>query len=493
MTVSFFDPGVFQFELLQLRALFPYLALCMGMIFTTIASAKRLPFIAHKIILFISIGTFAGAMALGLETPVAELFGGSLVVDDMLRWISLGVATLALLATISVYDLDHSEWSTLLLVSVAGMTMLPGARDWVAFFIFLETVAIPGYVMAAFRQNRDGGYEAGLKYLLLGAFASAVLLMGMALLYGATGSFDYSVIGEIISNGLSSPLIVAATAMIILSAAFKVAMAPMHMWAADIYQSAPSSLASFMAGAGKLSVFGAILLAWQKCGFFTLDKIPEFIVVLSILSIVGGNFMALTQKSLRRMLAYSSVASAGYVAMLLPLGESSFPSMFVYLITYGIALAVAFAVIESLSAKAGKSSSTNFTVADLALVPAGSAKTETFLLTIAIFSMAGIPPFPGFLGKYLLISELWNSSPLLVFWIILGSMMGLAYYLRILVPLYFEGSQSKKGAAPSRKVPCSIVYAAGIGTIALFSWLWVYSEFMVEVEASATAVASLIQ
>ncbi len=477
MNFGFFDSGVFHFDLVELRALFPYLALCVGMLFTTIASAKSLPVFVHKIILTLTLAAFAISMAMGLGSAEVEVFGGSLVLDESLRWVSIGIATLAFLALISVYDLDHSEWSTLMLVSITGMTMLPGARNWISFFVFLETMAIPAYVMAAFRQNRDGGYEAGIKYLLLGAFASALLLMGMTLIFGATGSFDYKTIREVLEFGLPSNLVIAAVILLVVAASFKVAMAPLHMWAADIYQSAPSSLAAFMAGAGKLSVFTAIVLAWNRCGFFNLSFISTFVTALAILSILLGNLMALNQKSLRRMLAYSSVASAGYVAMVIPFGEAALPGIFVYLMTYGVALSVAFASIESLSAKAGHASSSNFSITDLSLVPFGKAKVETFFLTLALFSMAGIPPLPGFLGKYLLISDIWTASPMATFWIILGSMMGLAYYLRILVPLYFEKSQVSGIISTRAPLPRTVLGSAGVGIFTLFLLVWIFAKF----------------
>jgi len=359
------------------------------------------------------------------------------------------------------------------------MSLLPGARDWICFFLFLETMAIPGYVMAAFRQKRDGGYESGLKYLLMGAFASALLLMGSTLLFGATGSFEYSTISDVLQMGIPSHMTIAAVVLIVVSAGFKVAMAPLHMWAADVYQSAPSSLASFMAGAGKLAVFSAVSVAWSKSGFFKLEFVPSFLMVLGILSILIGNLMALTQKSLRRMLAYSSVASAGYVAIVLPVGEVALPSIFVYLVTYGIALSAAFAVIESLSVKSGKSSSSNFTLSDLALVPYGKAKAETFILTLALFSMAGIPPLPGFLGKYLILSDVWTHSPVSALWILLGSMMGLAYYLRILVPLYFEKGPSNDDVPVKRFIPQTVMASAFVGATGLFVWVWIYSVYFV--------------
>lgn len=477
MELGFFDAGAFSFEPEQLKALYPFLVLCVGMIFSTISSGLKLPLMAHKLVVGITLAVFAFSQAAAIGNPAVSLFGTSLHVDDPLRWLSMGIASLALVGMLFVDDVDHSEWSTLMLVSVAGMCLLPGARDWVAFFIYLETMAIPAYIMAAFKQRRDGGYEAGLKYLMMGAFASAIFLMGVTLIYGATGSFDFAVIFEVVTLGLPTTLLIAAALLVAVSLAFKVAMVPMHMWAADVYQAAPASLASFMAGAGKLSVFAALVLSFDACGLFTLDAIPEFFKVFGVLSLIIGNLVALKQKVLRRMLAYSSVASAGYVAIVVSLGEAAFPAIFVYLVTYGLALTAAFAVVESLSRKAGKHSSSQFTLSDLSSLDVKKCGGEVALLSVALFSMAGIPPFPGFLGKYLLISDVWTFDVSGAFWIILGSLMGLAYYLRILVPLYFEKTGSVVASENRSYSSAPAFLSACTACILLFVWVWVYSSY----------------
>jgi len=477
MNSIFFDSSVFNISKEQIIGLMPFLILCLGIVFTTVAVGLKAKLATHRCLLTVFLAGFALVNAASIGDPEVSIFGTSLHVDDALRWIGLGLGVLALLASLFVTEEEHGEWSTLLLVSVLGLALLPGARDWVAFFVYLETLAIPGYVMAALRQKQDGGFEAGLKYLLMGAFASAILLMGMALVFGASGSFDYQVIREIIVNGLPSPLIQAGALLILVSTAFKVALVPAHMWAADIYQSAPTALAAFMAGAGKLSVFCAGLVAFSKSGFLTLEAFQTAVLIFAILSIVVGNLMALTQKNLRRTLAYSSVASAGYAAMVWRLSDASLPALYVYLLTYGLGFMVAFACLEIFASALRKPSSTSIEFSDLSQLGAGHSKFGVFAMTLALFSMAGIPPLPGFLGKYFVVVDLWKAGHQLeTFWIMLGSLMGLAYYLRILVPLYLDNAQ-KVAALPVKGASCMPKVAAVLGLIALLVGLGVFAQF----------------
>jgi NADH-quinone oxidoreductase subunit N len=473
----YFDSAVFNVSKDQVLALAPYATLCLGILFTTIAAGIKAGLCTHRVLLVVFFAAFSFLNAASLGSHDVYVFGTSLFVDDTLRWVGLGLGVLGLIASLFVLEKEHGEWSTLMLVSVLGLAILPGARDWVAFFVYLETLAIPGYIMASFRQKQDGGFEAGLKYLLMGAFASALLLMGMALVFGAAGSFDYSVIREVIVNGLPSSLLQAGALLILVSLAFKVALVPVHMWAADVYQSAPIALAAFLAGAGKLAVFSAALLAFSKSGFLSLKSFQTLILVFAVLSIVVGNLMALTQKYLRRTLAYSSVASAGYAAMVWRLSDVSQPALFVYLFTYALGFLLAFACLEIFTQALRKPSSTSLEFSDLSQIVSGHSKLGVFGLTLALFSMAGIPPLPGFLGKYFVIVDLWRAGHQLEsFWILLGSLMGLAYYLRILVPLYLDNTQ-KVATIPARGLSQMPRVAVIVALLLMFVGLGVFAHY----------------
>jgi NADH-quinone oxidoreductase subunit N len=473
---QFFESGVFQMSAAHWAALAPYLALCVGIALTTVAAGFKASACMHKILLGFSLVAAAGLACWGMGSSEISFFGTSLVLNDTMRWTLLAVTSLALLSSWFVDEEEHGEWSTLLLISTLGLVMLPGARDWVAFFVYLETLAIPGYVIAGLRLRRDGGFEAALKYLLMGAFASGLLLMGIALVYGAAGSLDYATIQEVAVRGLPSTLLIGGAVLIAISLAFKVALVPVHMWAADIYQAAPTGLAAFLAGAGKVAVFMSMLAAFVGCGFLQVEIFAKLFMILGAASVIVGNLLALTQKNLRRMLAYSSVASAGYVALTLPVGEAATTAILLYLVTYALGLLVCFACLEALVRLSGKPSTATLEISDLKQIDSKKAGLVIALFSLGIFSMAGIPPLPGFLGKYLMISALWSSGEVLAAgWIVVGSMLGLAYYLKIMVPLYLDAPSGNKmhSLRPSLRGPLA---GAFFGLVLMFAWVWAYSH-----------------
>jgi NADH-quinone oxidoreductase subunit N len=473
---QFFESGVFQMSSAHWAALAPYFALCVGIALTTVAAGFKSSACMHKVLLALSFSS-AGALALwGMGSAEIRFFGTSLLINDTMRWILLAVASIALLSSLIVDEEEHGEWSTLLLISTLGLVLLPGARDWVAFFVYLETLAIPGYVIAGLRLRRDGGFEAALKYLLMGAFASSLLLMGIALVYGAAGSLDYATIQDVAVRGLPSTLLIGGAVLIAISLAFKVALVPVHMWAADIYQAAPTGLAAFLAGAGKVAVFMAMLAAFVGCGFLQVEIFAKLFGVLGAASVIVGNLLALTQKNLRRMLAYSSVASAGYVALTLPVGEAATTAILLYLVTYALGLLVCFACLEALVRITGKSSTATLEISDLKQVDAKKAGLVIALFSLGIFSMAGIPPLPGFMGKYLMISALWSSGHVApAIWILVGSMLGLAYYLKIMVPLYLDSPSGNKTLSLRSSVKGPLAGAL-LGLVLMFAWVLAYSR-----------------
>ncbi|MEO5667978.1 MAG: NADH-quinone oxidoreductase subunit N [Bdellovibrionota bacterium] len=472
---QFFESNVFQWSTNHWAALSPYLVLCAGIVLTTLAAGFRASKCTHKLLLALIFTGTATAAVLGLGLADVSFFGTSLLLNDMTRWTTLAVVGIGLLASLFVEEEEHGEWTTLLLISTLGLVLLPGARDWVAFFVYLETLAIPGYVIAGLRLRRDGGFEAGLKYLLMGAFASGLLLMGITLVYGAAGSMDYAVLREVAVNGLPSTLLVGGALLIAVSLAFKVALAPMHMWAADIYQSAPTGLAAYLAGAGKVAVFMAMLVAFSACGFLQIAAFTKLFMILGAVSVIVGNLVALSQKNLRRMLAYSSVASAGYVALTLPVGESARTAILLYLVTYALGLLVCFACLEALVRMTGKSSTAALEIGDLKQVDAKKSGVIVTLFSLGIFSMAGIPPLPGFLGKYLMISQLWSTGHVAsAIWIIVGSMLGLAYYLKIMVPLYLDSPSGNKMVSLRSSIKGPLA-SATLGLVLMFVWVWAYS------------------
>jgi NADH-quinone oxidoreductase subunit N len=459
----------------QIRALSPVLLLCAGILVTLAASAFKVWGRTQRLLGLIFFGAYVYLNYANLPFPDVSILGSSLNVGMLFKLSAIVIGVLAFSATLFVEEESHPEWLPLLMIACVGLSLVVGARDWVSFFIYLETFAMPSYVMASLRLKRDAGFESGLKYLMMGAFSSAIFLLGITLVYGFAGSFDYQSIMEVIHSpppGAGMGLLYAGFSLIIISIGFKVALAPFHMWAPDVYQSAPAALASFLATAVKFSVFVAAFTAFSQSGIFQIVFLQAAISVFGMLSILVGNLMALRQTNLRRMLAYASVASAGNAAVAFAAGPTALSSIFVYLAVYGLNIVAFFAVIEWSARSSGLPSSSQ---ADLSTL-AKSLRGRPFfciLLGVVLFSLVGLPPLPGFFGKYLLLRDLLRGDLFVEAGAILvGSLLALAFYLKIFVPIALD---NKDGAAvfvkgaPAKIHWVAFVFSSGLLLLSYFS------------------------
>ena len=450
MTSPWFDNSVFSVSAEQLRALMPYLWLCGGIAVSTVAAGCGVKTPWARILHALILAPYAAFLLWSYREVPQALFGTSLEVDSITRVVGASVAILGILTGfLSGRDESrHMEWSPLMLISILGMSLLPGARDWVALFVFLETFSIAGYILTAADLHRESSLEAGLKYLFLGAFTSAVLLMGMTLLYGTSGSFDFSVIRQALTQGTAPSFVAVVGALFVCaSLAFKAALVPFHMWAPDVYQAAPFGSAGFLASATKVAVFGALICVLERNGFLLLPEVKTFLQVIAIASVLVGNLMAWGQKSVRRMMAYSSVANAGYAALALSVGVSAAGSTLVSLMIYGVTVVGAFAMIEALARSMGGVHRYDLQIGELRPASERVTRFVPVFFAILFFSLAGIPPFPGFLGKYVVLRDIWaagfKSGAIAL---VIGTLLGLGYYLRILVPMFMEDKE--KNEAP---------------------------------------------
>lgn len=472
MENAFFDTSVFELTQMQWWALAPYLWLSLGIALATIAAGFRAPNGVLKILAVVVLVPFIGCQFMHVNSEAQSIFGSSLEVNAWVRVVGAGLGVFAFLAAFFTESHDeggHPEWLPLLFIALLGMAILPATRDWAAFFIALETLAICGYVLTALNTEKEHSLEAGLKYLLMGSFASALFLMGVACLYGVSGSLDFEKIKEISSQINSSQLIFVMAGMILVltSLAFKVALFPFHMWAPDVYQAAPSGAAAFLASATKLSVFAAMALAFEANGFFAYAPVKQALAVLGTLSVIIGSVLAISQQKLRRLLAYSSIVSAGYGALALASGFKAMAGLITFLIFYGLSVICAFAVVENFLKVSENKNLDDVSLSDL---PGIAKATPLWLLAcfaLAVFSMAGIPPLPGFVGKYLILKDLVaNRYFVSAAVLLMGSLLGLAYYLRILVPLYMD-NQGEALFAP-RKISISGAFAALASIVVMF-------------------------
>jgi NADH-quinone oxidoreductase subunit N len=332
---------------------------------------------------------------------------------------------------------NHGEYFTLILFATVGMMLMASGADLLTIFLGLEIMSISLYVLAGYKRDNMRSNEASLKYFLLGAFATGFLLYGIAMLYGATGTTNIKGIAEFLSNNpaLSNPMIVAGSSLLIVGLGFKVACVPFHKWAPDVYEGAPTPVTAFMSAGPK----AAALAAFMRIFLVSLPEIePKWSIilwVLAVLTMTVGNLVAIAQTNIKRMLAYSSIAHAGYALIAIIVGGSSgTSSLLFYMLAYSFMNLGAFAVIIVL----GKKGEENSNIEDLSGL---GYKHPLLAVTMCIFmfSLAGIPPLVGFMGKFYIFSAAIKSGFLVLTIIgVVNSVISVYYYLRVTVVMYMK-------------------------------------------------------
>lgn len=391
------------------------------------------------------------ALILTLNAEVgAELaFNASnplIVLDGITRFL---IAVVLIGATLTVFvsgkflaDLrtSYGEYYALVLSSVVGMMFLVAATDLMMLFLSLELMSIPIYALAGIRRSSLRSNEAALKYFLIGSFASAILLYGSALLYGATGSLSIYVIGA--NFDPENPLSLLGAGMVLIGLAFKIASVPFHQWAPDTYEGAPTTVSGLMATTVKVAAFGALVRVVSVALQPAADSIYGILWILAVLSMTVGNVMAIVQGNAKRMLAYSSIAHAGYLLVgVLVGGTSGHAAVLFYLLVYTFMTIGAFTVIAILA----RNGEEYDRIDDLA----GLIQTRPFpavVMAICMFSLAGIPFTAGFMGKFqLFLAAIERGIATADTWLyaiaiigVLNSAVSLAYYLRVPVVMFMQ-------------------------------------------------------
>jgi NADH-quinone oxidoreductase subunit N len=384
-----------------------------------------------------------------------SLVTGALRLDDLAISISLiailtaGFCVLLSRGEPAAEQAGHGEYHALLLGSVLGMVLLAQATNLVTFFVALETLSIPLYVLCATNLRREGSLESGLKYLIVGSLGSATLLYGMAFLYGGTGSTGFEGIAAgIVHDGvLSDPLILVGIAMCAVGLAFKTSIAPFHQWTPDVYEGAPTPITSFMAVATKAAAFAVFLRFFDVALGPQANEWQPALAVLAAVSIVVGNVGALGQDSLKRLLGYSGVAQAGYMlGGIVVASEAGVSSLVFYLAGYAFMNLAAFAVIVA------RERETPF--GDSIRSVQGLGRERPLLawpLTISMLALAGLPATVGFIGKLYLVEALVEGDyTWLAVFIAVGTMISLAYYLRVVAAMWMRpAGGTVAGATPA--------------------------------------------
>jgi NADH-quinone oxidoreductase subunit N len=379
---------------------------------------------------------------------------GPIAVDNF-RWAADEIFLIATIGTIAM-SLDYNtregitpgETHVLLLLATSGMMILAAARDLIIVFLGIELMSVAIYVLVGMNRRRERSAEGAIKYFLLGAFSTAFLLYGIALVYGATGATNFSAIAANIARfGLQhSPLLLVGVALLIVGFGFKIAAAPFHMWAPDVYEGAPTPVTAYMAAAVKAAAFAAFFRLW-------LEAFPSLIVAwhqplwwLAAVTMIVGNLVALAQRNIKRLLAYSSIAHAGYILVAMVVGTSLGSSAFMfYLFAYTMATLGAFAVIVALGSS-GEDKMGVEEYAGLWAVRPGLAAT----MAVFMLALLGFPIFGGigFFAKwYVLQAALQAPSPQtrLAVILVVTSLVSAGYYLYVVMVMFMKPRAS---AAP---------------------------------------------
>ena len=372
-----------------------------------------------------------------------SIVSGALRIDELSLVLNLvliaGGAFTVLLAWRSraTEEAAHGEWYSLMLTSLAGMSLLVAAQNTLAVFIALELLSIPLYVLCASELKREHSLESGLKYLIVGSVGSATLLYGLAMIYGATGATDFTAIAHALSSSgrAGDPLTLTGIALCVAGLCFKASVAPFHQWTPDVYEGAPTPVTAFMAVATKVAALGVFLRFFDVALIEAHGSWGPAVAALATITIVVGNVGALGQSSLKRMLAYSSVAQAGYmlagvvVATRLGAQATAF-----YLAVYVLMNMAAFAVVVARERET--------TLGDSIEAVAGLGGERPWLawpMTISMLALAGIPATAGFTGKFYLIdASVSGGYTWLGVVIVIGSMISLGYYLPVIAAMWMR-------------------------------------------------------
>jgi NADH-quinone oxidoreductase subunit N len=444
-------------------------------------------FIGHMSLLG-SVLALVSVFFTGSAGSPSSSFSGMVLTDRFSFFITLVVCmiiVLTILVSLSYQKFFESiksgEYYALVLVAGVGMIFMATAGNLILLFVALETMSISIYALCAFHKNQLKSGEAALKYFLLGAFGSAFLLYGFAFVYGTTGSLDIIKIANFIQTHpqiVQFKFLVVGLVLMTAGFGFKVSMVPFHMWTPDAYEGAPTSITGFMATGVKAAAFATLIrailvpLAPMQGSWITIMWVAAF------LTMTAGNIIALAQDNVKRMLAYSSIAHAGYILLGFVSGtKSAQAGMLFYLMAYAFMNIGAFAVVALLCRKGEEFNSiSDFSGLGFKYPALG------FVMSIFLFSLAGIPPTGGFMGKFYIFTEALRSGYV---WLVIAagvnSVISIYYYLRVVVVMYFQPQPSENPIMLAAISPEAVVALAATGTAVLVmgifpSYFWLLAS-----------------
>ncbi len=370
----------------------------------------------------------------------AGYFGGSYTLDNVaiILFLVFSLTGIFIILISLPYMVEHKlnrgELFSLLLLAISGLMIMASSEDLVVIFLGLETLSVASYVLAGMKKHDEKSSEAAIKYFLLGSLASAFLVLGLAFFYTQTQSFHLSVIPSLLSDNLNSPLFLISLALLLVGFGFKIALVPFHMWTPDVYQGAPTPITAFFSVGPKAAGLLVLFRLFRSLGDPGVSpwKTTNLLWILSALTMVVGNLVALRQRNVKRLLAYSSIAHAGYIVMAVLARDGS--SLLFYLIAYLFMNIGAFSVLVALSRKGEE-------YHDLDDFSGLGQKAPWLAAAMAVFlfSLAGFPPTAGFLAKFYVFSAAVREGyTSLVIIGVLASLVSVYYYLRVIMHMYMK-------------------------------------------------------
>jgi NADH-quinone oxidoreductase subunit N len=444
----------FSAPAIDYAALSPVIALTAGVCVVLLSAVFKPVRRAAPFLSFLTLGVTAGFLIWQWNDP-QTLVAGALRLDDLaiaISLIAIAAAGFAVLLSIREPAADQAgsgEYHALLLGSVLGMVLLAQAQNLVSFFVAIETLSIPLYILCATNLRHEQSLESGLKYLIVGSLGSATLLYGMAFLYGGSGSTDFGRIAAGIDEAglIGDPLVLVGIALVAVGLAFKTSIAPFHQWTPDVYEGAPTPITSFMAVATKAVAFAVFVRFFLVALAGEAGDWQPALAVLAAVSIVVGNVGALGQDSLKRLLGYSGVAQAGYIlGGLVVASEAGVSALVFYLAGYLFMNLAAFSVIVARERETAFGD-------DIRAVRGLGAERPLLAwpMTISMLALAGLPATVGFIGKLYLIEALVEGDyTWLAVFIAVGTMISLAYYLRVVATMWMRpDEETASGATPA--------------------------------------------
>lgn len=409
--------------------------------------------------------------ALGYERLAGTWFNDAITIDGFglfLAAVILTATLLTLLLTIGYcrrQNIDMAEYYHLIMMSVVGMLLLAQSTNLVTLFLALELMSVPLYILTGFRRRYARSIEGALKYFVLGAFSTGFFVYGIAFLYGATGTMNLVEMAGRLAPGQIDPLLVTGVGLVVIGLGFKVALVPFHMWSPDVYEAAPAPITGFMATGVKAAGFAALVRVVMATFELAGGQWEPILWVLAVLTMFVGNVAAIRQDDIKRMLAYSSIAHAGYlVVAILAYSEAGTAAFLYYLAAYTLMTLGAFGVVAVLGGRGRESTS-------ISRDYAGLGYREPLLgaaMALFMFSLTGIPPTAGFFGKFSIFAAAVDSGyVLLAVLMVIASVISAYYYLKVVVAMYMRAPEREPIPAATTALAAVALLAATLGVLGM--------------------------